>query len=192
MALPSSGSISMSQINTELGRSSTAAIALDTAENGGYATINVCSASRPSATNPATMSEWRGYNHTASCGPTTYTVTIYYNIQSGGSPTAADLRYSFNGGSDSVASSQTLPVASSTVSATISGIAAGTVLRLGIWNSTSGDVFYNVGTSGTIVSVANSSFPYCSSTRTPLTINSNITYYLQAAWDSMSNRLRSC
>ena len=43
MAMPSSGPISMSQINTELGRSSTATITLDSAENGGYAIINQCS-----------------------------------------------------------------------------------------------------------------------------------------------------
>lgn len=65
MALPASGQISMSQINTELGRSSTSTISIDTAENGGYATINVNSTSRPSATNPASMSEWYSYNHSA-------------------------------------------------------------------------------------------------------------------------------
>lgn len=65
MTMPASGTISMSQINTELGRSSTASISLDTAENGGYATINTNSSSRPSATNPASMSEWYSYNHSA-------------------------------------------------------------------------------------------------------------------------------
>lgn len=65
MTLVSSGTIRMSDINTELGRSSTATISLDTAENGGYATINTNSASRPSSTNPASMSEWYGYNHNA-------------------------------------------------------------------------------------------------------------------------------
>jgi hypothetical protein len=68
MALQSSGPISLSQINTELGRSSTAAITLNTAEDGGYVAINSCSTNKPSATNPAAMSEWYGYNHTASCG----------------------------------------------------------------------------------------------------------------------------
>lgn len=64
--MQASGTISMSQINSEFGRSSTAGISLDTAENGGYATINTASASRPSGTNPASMSEWYGYNHNAS------------------------------------------------------------------------------------------------------------------------------
>lgn len=80
MALQSSGEIRMSQINTELGRSSTAQISLDTAENGGYATINTNSSSRPSASNPASMSEWYGYNHSAAPSITyTYYGYYYYN-----------------------------------------------------------------------------------------------------------------
>ncbi len=77
MALQSSGAISMSQINTELQRSASAQISLDTAENGGYVAINQCSPSRPSSSNPATMSEWYGYNHTAACcnAPTINSVT---------------------------------------------------------------------------------------------------------------------
>ena len=66
MALQSSGTIKMSEINTELGRSSTATISLDSAENGTYATINTGSSSYPSSTNPASMSEWHGYDHSAS------------------------------------------------------------------------------------------------------------------------------
>jgi len=68
MTMPASGTIRMSQINTELGRSSTAAISLDTAENGGYAAINQASASRPSSSNPASLSEWYSYNHNAVLG----------------------------------------------------------------------------------------------------------------------------
>jgi len=68
MALPSSSTIAMSQINTELGRSASATISLDTAENGGYGAINQNSLSRPNASNPAAMSEWHGYNHSASGG----------------------------------------------------------------------------------------------------------------------------
>ena len=100
MALPSSGTISMSDINTELGRSSTVTISLDSAENGTYATINTASSSYPSSTNPASMSEWHGYNHSASSltaivisdsafgdsggacneGPNAGTITVYTNV----------------------------------------------------------------------------------------------------------------
>lgn len=83
MTLQSSGSISMSQINTELGRSATAQISLDTAENGGYATINTASTNRPSSGNPASMSEWYGYNHNAASGTCYYV----YNYNGGTSGT---------------------------------------------------------------------------------------------------------
>jgi hypothetical protein len=68
MALPNNGSpISFSQINTELGRSANATLTIDTAENGGYGAINTCSPFRPSSSNPANVSEWFSYNHTAPC-----------------------------------------------------------------------------------------------------------------------------
>ena len=66
--LQSSGEIKMSQINTELGRTSTATISLDDAENGTYATINTASSSYPNASNPAAMSEWYSYDHSAAAG----------------------------------------------------------------------------------------------------------------------------
>lgn len=76
MTLPASGSsISMSQINTELGRSSTATVSLDTAENGGYGTINTCGSPFPVGANPASMSEWFSYNHSAACGNSAYAMT---------------------------------------------------------------------------------------------------------------------
>jgi len=81
MALQSSGTIKMSEINTELGRSSTATISLDDAENGTYATINTASASYPSASNPAAMSEWYGYNHTASAAG-------FFNVVNSGQSTS--------------------------------------------------------------------------------------------------------
>jgi hypothetical protein len=72
MALPNQGnSISLSQINTELGRAANAQVSLNTAEDGTYSPINQCSIFRPSATNPASLSEWFAYNHTIPC--------IYYN-----------------------------------------------------------------------------------------------------------------
>ena len=64
MALQASGEIRMSQINTELGRTSSLLISLNEAENGTYETINAGSPSYLSATNPASMSEWYSYNHT--------------------------------------------------------------------------------------------------------------------------------
>lgn len=68
MALPNPGnSISLSQINTELGRASNAQISLNTAEDSGYVAINGCSQYRPRAVNPATFSEWYRYNHSATC-----------------------------------------------------------------------------------------------------------------------------
>ena len=74
MALPTSGTIRMSQINTELGRSASSQISLDAAENGLYGRINQASRSRPSATNPAAMSEWYGYNHRFNPGPTLFPI----------------------------------------------------------------------------------------------------------------------
>ena len=65
MALQSSGTIKMSEINHELGRSGTANISLDSAESGTYGAINTNSASYPSDARPASMSEWYSYNHSA-------------------------------------------------------------------------------------------------------------------------------
>ena len=73
------GSVSMSSINSELGRSSTAQISLDSAENGSYVCINQFSSARPSSTNPASMSEWKGYNHGfRPASNTTYGYDYYY------------------------------------------------------------------------------------------------------------------
>lgn len=79
MALQYSGSISMGQINVELGRGASVPISLDAAENGTYSTINVNSANRPSGTNPASMSEWYGYNHSAAAP----SVTIFWQFSTG-------------------------------------------------------------------------------------------------------------
>ena len=66
MALQASGTIKMSEINTELGRSSNATISLDSAESGTYGAINTSSPSYPNDARPAAISEWYSYNHTAS------------------------------------------------------------------------------------------------------------------------------
>jgi hypothetical protein len=65
MTMPSSGQISMGQINNELGRATSAQIGLDQAENGAYGALAPYSPSRPSGGNPAAMSEWWGYNGAA-------------------------------------------------------------------------------------------------------------------------------
>lgn len=89
MTLPASGSsISMSQINTELGRSSTATVSLDTAENGGYGAINTCGSPFPLGADPAFMSEWYSYNHSAACGNSAYAMT------DGGTSTSQGMLYS--------------------------------------------------------------------------------------------------
>ena len=69
MALPLSGQLCLSDIRAELGIPSQAPFCLDTAENGGYVALNVCSPYIPSSGNPACVSEWYGYCHTCSCTP---------------------------------------------------------------------------------------------------------------------------
>jgi hypothetical protein len=131
MALPSSGSIAMSQINTELGRGSTSAISLDAAENGSYAGINSCSPSRPSSSNPAAMSEWRGYNHSFACcnapsissnsvTSSSFTINVSYSNCS-----AMHLEYSSNGGSTWQTST-----GGCTTPLTLSGLASSTAYQV--------------------------------------------------------------
>mgnify|MGYP000211111899 CR=1 FL=1 len=69
MALAASGQISISQINTELGRTSTTAnTSLKSCSDGTNGTINTANATadRPDGTAPHSMSEFYSYNHTAS------------------------------------------------------------------------------------------------------------------------------
>jgi hypothetical protein len=65
MVLPASGPISLADINTELGRSSTATIGLQQAETGVYAAINQASPNKPDGAAPHAMNEWYNYNHLA-------------------------------------------------------------------------------------------------------------------------------
>lgn len=79
MPVPSSGTISLGKIGKEIRSTSTSddydngphtssATGLDDAENGTYGAINQnnVSSNRPSATNPAKMSEWYSYDHNLS------------------------------------------------------------------------------------------------------------------------------
>ena len=63
MAIPSSGTIGLGTIRTELEVPSQAPFSLDVASNGGYGSINPSSPSRPSGANPDGISEWYGYDH---------------------------------------------------------------------------------------------------------------------------------
>jgi len=65
MVLQTSGPIKLGEVNTELGRSSTATIGMRLAEIGTYAPINQDSALRPDGVAPHRISEWYGYDHLA-------------------------------------------------------------------------------------------------------------------------------
>ena len=94
MAIPSSGTIGVSQhLNRELGRGISSTFSIDTAENGGYGAINTNSSSRPSSANPASFSEWYGYDHDAGGGGTPVTRLNF----------GYDSRNSFQGGADACA-----------------------------------------------------------------------------------------
>ena len=93
MAIPTSGQTGVSQhLNRELGRSINAQFSIDTAENGGYGAINTNSRSRPSSANPASFSEWYGYDHDAGGGTPVTRVNFGY-----------DTRNNFQGGADACA-----------------------------------------------------------------------------------------
>lgn len=66
MALQSSGQISTSDINTELGRSGTAEYKFASAVGGTYGTVNTASTTYPDNSAPHQISEWYGYDHSAS------------------------------------------------------------------------------------------------------------------------------
>jgi hypothetical protein len=68
MALPPSGTLSMSQIRTELGVTGQAPFSLKDASTGVYVTINTCSQYRPNGVSPYAISEWYSYCHSCTCG----------------------------------------------------------------------------------------------------------------------------
>lgn len=76
MALQSSGQIKFSELNTELGRTSTNKIGLGAAESGTYAAINSASSSKPNGSAPSKISEWFSYDHGAASNANDY----YYDM----------------------------------------------------------------------------------------------------------------
>ena len=72
MALPSSGTISMNSIRTELGVSAQAPFSLNSARSGTYSPLNPYSPSLPPATGQVSLSSWYNYCHTC---------TILYSFQ---------------------------------------------------------------------------------------------------------------
>jgi hypothetical protein len=74
MALPASGQISTSDINTELGRTSNLEFKFSQAAVGSYATINTSSPSYPDSVVPHRVSEWFSYDHSYAA----YTNSHYY------------------------------------------------------------------------------------------------------------------
>ncbi len=117
MALQSSGTIKMSEINTELGRTSTTSnTSLKDCSNGTNGTINTQNeaANRPDGSSPHQMSEFYSYNHTLSsltaisikynadetdeaCGAEL--TPTYYHDGSGTNPTEGDNLYVNEAGS---------------------------------------------------------------------------------------------
>lgn len=94
MALQSSGTISLANVNQELGRAPNSQISLNVYSSGGTAVvqvgsgtinINQCSPARPNSIAPTSMDEWYSYNHNASCGGETYPCNINSGVTVSGS-----------------------------------------------------------------------------------------------------------
>jgi hypothetical protein len=78
--LQSYGSISMGDINEELGRARNSNISLNSAQNGGYGQIKSV-LPRPTSGNEASIGEWRGYNHSIIDTVRPTTPTLYHYIE---------------------------------------------------------------------------------------------------------------
>ena len=91
MALTSSGTISMSDIRTELGDSG--AISLKEASDGTIATINTANDAddRPNGSAPHAMSEFYSYDHSASSPSTAFNAPSNFSITSSSMKRTIDL-----------------------------------------------------------------------------------------------------
>lgn len=113
MSLTSSGQIKMSEINTELGRTSTTAnTSLEDQSDGTYATINTANASadRPDGSAPHAMSEFYSYDHDLSS--TSWSTSNNTNLHLTGLPGAteestSDAQMTVTGGSGGTSCSVT-------------------------------------------------------------------------------------
>nr|WP_294788203.1 hypothetical protein [uncultured Flavobacterium sp.] len=99
MALPVSGSISLNQINIELGKPSGSPISLANASTGGYGTLSPYSPSKPDGVAPHRVSEFYNYNHAATAPSITITSYnsgyIYFTVSGTGySPSALTVKRS--------------------------------------------------------------------------------------------------
>ena len=92
MALPSSGVISVSDILTEGQVNPSDTASLKQLAQGAIFTINTNSPSYPSSTAPFAMSDWYGYNHSAS----PVTPSLYYWLGDGVNDTLRFTNHSSN------------------------------------------------------------------------------------------------
>lgn len=124
MALPTSGTISMSAIRTELGIPSQAPFSLLTARNGGYVPLNPYSPTLPTSSPVVSLSAWYGYCHTCT---TLYSFTIYTSANHPGS-------YGWDTAAEACNGTRSYPL---TVYSSSSSITVGSTLYL-----LSGGVYY--------------------------------------------------
>lgn len=68
--------VSFDKIRKELGFPNQTNLSLNSAEDGGYVPINICSPYRPITPNPASLEEWRRYDHSLLCTATEFPGTI--------------------------------------------------------------------------------------------------------------------
>lgn len=68
--------VSFDKIRKELGFPNQTSLSLNSAEDGTYAPINICSPYRPITPNPASLEEWKRYDHSLLCTATEFSGTI--------------------------------------------------------------------------------------------------------------------